>query len=84
MKSMLRWVRRGFKAQAATTPAEEQPREDTADDNTEDDHTADEESKNEALWFPSWPPPNPREILADRGIAAASTVSSIPCPRARF
>ncbi|KAK3307136.1 Metallo-dependent phosphatase-like protein [Chaetomium strumarium] len=38
------------------------------DDPTDEEghESVDEESKNEDLWFPSWPPPNPRQILADR------------------
>lgn len=61
MKSMLRWLKWGPKTHASNPPEEDQPDSDTADGTT-----SDEEGKNEELWFPSWPPPNPKEILADR------------------
>jgi hypothetical protein len=57
---MLRWLKRGPKAGAARAPEEEEH------DEAEDKSTADNNSRNEDLWFPSWPPPSPREIIADR------------------
>ncbi|KAK3903115.1 hypothetical protein C8A05DRAFT_43597 [Staphylotrichum tortipilum] len=35
-------------------------------DEEDDDRPTDELIHNEELWFPSWPPPNPRAILAER------------------
>jgi hypothetical protein len=71
MKSMLQWTQRVLKWKAVGSRGQNRPNEAMdADDpiptDEETQESVDEESKNEEFWFPSWPPPNPRQILADR------------------
>jgi hypothetical protein len=62
MLKSLRWLNGRSKTRSPSRPeAAEGPDEDMTDEEPED-----ENSKDETLWFPAWPPLNPREILADR------------------